>query len=92
MAKKEELVSIKQLDHLAMKNLKQPSNILFALGSGNTNIIIGLRQEEFASDDDKITNSVLWRSKNGNAKHNEIRLKGEGRYDENKNYLHVKNG
>ena len=75
-----------------MKNLKQPSNILFALGSGNTNIIIGLRQEEFASDDDKITNSVLWRSKNGNAKHNEIRLKGEGGYDENKNYLHVKNG
>jgi hypothetical protein len=49
-------------------------------GSGNTNIVIGLRQEEFASEDDKITNSVLWRSKNGNANHNEIRLKGEGAY------------
>jgi len=30
-------------------------------GSGNTNIIIGFR-EEFASADDKIPNSVLWRS------------------------------
>jgi hypothetical protein len=49
-------------------------------GSGNTNIVIGLRQEEFASEDEKITNSVLWRSKNGNAEHNEIRLKGEGGY------------
>jgi Bifunctional DNA primase/polymerase, N-terminal len=49
-------------------------------GSGNTHIIIGLRQEEFASEDDRIANSVLWKSKNGNAKHNEIRLKGEGAY------------
>ena len=47
-------------------------------GSGNTNIVIGLRQEEFASSDDKITNSVLWRSKNG--KHYEIRVKGDGAY------------
>jgi Bifunctional DNA primase/polymerase, N-terminal len=49
-------------------------------GSGNTNVIIGFREEEFASTDDKIANSVLWTSKNGNAKHNEIRLKGEGGY------------
>jgi hypothetical protein len=28
-------------------------------GSGNTNIVIGLKQEEFASIDDKITSSVL---------------------------------
>jgi hypothetical protein len=49
-------------------------------GSGNTNIVIGLRQEEFASDDDKIPNSVLWRGKSGITDHNEIRLKGEGGY------------
>jgi hypothetical protein len=49
-------------------------------GSGNTNIVIGLRQEEFASIDDKITNSVLWRSEKEDANHNEIRLKGEGAY------------
>jgi hypothetical protein len=49
-------------------------------GSGNTNIVIGFRQEEFVSEDDKIINCVLWTSKNGNAKHNEIRLKGEASY------------
>jgi hypothetical protein len=49
-------------------------------GSGNIHIVIGLRQEEFVSEDEKITNSVLWRSKNGNTTHNEIRLKGEGGY------------
>jgi bifunctional DNA primase/polymerase-like protein len=49
-------------------------------GSGNTNIVIGFGEEEFASSDDKIANSVLWTSKNGDAKHNEIRLKGEGGY------------
>jgi putative DNA primase/helicase len=49
-------------------------------GSGNTNIVIGFREEEFTSSDDKIANSVLWRSKNGNANHNEIRLKGESGY------------
>jgi hypothetical protein len=49
-------------------------------GSGNTNIVIGFREEEFSSTDDKITNTVLWRSENRNANHNEIRLKGEGGY------------
>lgn len=49
-------------------------------GSGNTNIVIGFRDEEFASADDKIPNSVLWRSEKDDAEHNEIRLKGEGGY------------
>ncbi|MFL6376626.1 MAG: bifunctional DNA primase/polymerase, partial [Nitrososphaeraceae archaeon] len=49
-------------------------------GSGNINIVIGFRQEEFVSSDDKITSSVLWTSESRNAKHNEIRLKGEGGY------------
>jgi hypothetical protein len=49
-------------------------------GSGNTNIVIGFRQEEYVSEDDKITNSVLWRSEKKDAEHNEIRLKGEGSY------------
>ncbi|MFL6363632.1 MAG: bifunctional DNA primase/polymerase, partial [Nitrososphaeraceae archaeon] len=49
-------------------------------GSGNINIVIGFRQEEFVSSDDKITSSVLWTSEGGNAKHNEIRLKGERGY------------
>ncbi|MFL6420086.1 MAG: bifunctional DNA primase/polymerase [Nitrososphaeraceae archaeon] len=49
-------------------------------GSGNINIVIGFRQEEFVSSDDKITSSVLWTSEGGNAKHNEIRLKGESGY------------
>jgi hypothetical protein len=49
-------------------------------GSGNTNIVIGFREEEFASADDKITNSVLWRGENEETNHNEIRVKGEGGY------------
>ena len=58
------------------------SNILFVskTGSGNTNIIVGFRPEEFASTDDNITNTVLWRSENEDNKHNEIRVKGEGGY------------
>src|SRR5215217_5076344 len=49
-------------------------------GSGNTNIVIGFREEEFPSSDDKISNSVLWRSEKEDAEHNEIRVKGEGGY------------
>ena len=49
-------------------------------GSGNTNIVIGFRQEEFTSIDEKITNTVLWTSEKEGAKHNEIRIKGEGGY------------
>jgi Bifunctional DNA primase/polymerase, N-terminal len=46
--------------------------------SGNTNIVVGFRIEEFTSaDDDKLlTNRVLWT----NGKHSEIRVKGEGGY------------
>jgi hypothetical protein len=46
--------------------------------SGNTNIVVGVREEEFTSaDDDKLlANRVLWT----NGKHNEIRVKGEGGY------------
>ena len=46
--------------------------------SGNTNIVVGFREEEFTSaDDDKLLgNSVLW----SNGIHSEIRVKGEGGY------------
>jgi hypothetical protein len=49
-------------------------------GSGNTNIILGFREEEFASTDDKIPNFVLWRSEKEDVEHDEIRVKGEGGY------------
>jgi putative DNA primase/helicase len=49
-------------------------------GRGNTNIVIGFRLEDYTSADDKITNSVLWRSEKEDAEHNEIRLKGEDGY------------
>ena len=50
-------------------------------GSGNTNVVIGFRQEEFVLEQAKITNAVLWKSeKKEDAKHNEVRLKGEGGY------------
>jgi P4 family phage/plasmid primase-like protien len=45
-------------------------------GSGNINIVIGFRPEEFA-ENELLKNSVLWR---GPEEHNEIRLKGEGGY------------
>jgi Bifunctional DNA primase/polymerase, N-terminal len=46
--------------------------------SGNTNIIVGFREEEFTSADDYklIANRVLWT----NGKHSEIRVKGERGY------------
>ncbi|MFL6378716.1 MAG: bifunctional DNA primase/polymerase, partial [Nitrososphaeraceae archaeon] len=45
--------------------------------SGNTNLVIGFREEEFTSADSKlIPSSVLWK----NGKHNEIRIKGESGY------------
>jgi hypothetical protein len=46
--------------------------------SGNTNVIVGFRIEEFTSADDYklIANHVLWT----NGKHSEIRVKGEGGY------------
>ena len=42
-------------------------------GSGNTNVVIGFREEEFTSAGKHITNRVLWTS----GKHSEIRVKGE---------------
>jgi Bifunctional DNA primase/polymerase, N-terminal len=46
--------------------------------SGNTNIVVGFRIEEFTSaeDDKLLVNSVLWT----NGKHSEIRVKGQGGY------------
>jgi hypothetical protein len=77
MVKKQALVSIEQLNHLMMKGSIQHSNILFASRRGAEILIL---QEEFASSDGKVKNSVLWRSEKEEANHNEIRLKGEGGY------------
>ena len=70
--------AVEALDDVVKAALKY--TLCIKTGSGNTNIVIGLKEEEFASEDDRIANSVLWRSKNGNTTHNEIRLKGEGGY------------
>jgi P4 family phage/plasmid primase-like protien len=47
-------------------------------GSGNINIVIGFRPEEFG-ESDLIKNSVVWRGPEKGG-HNEIRVKGEGGY------------
>jgi Bifunctional DNA primase/polymerase, N-terminal len=70
--------AVESLDDDVKTALKH--SLCIRTGSGNTNIVIGLRQEEFASTGEKIANSVLWRSEKEDAKHDEIRLKGEGSY------------
>ena len=70
-------MAVKSLDDEGLKTAIKYA-LCIKTGSGNTNIVIGFRQEESASSDDKMTNSVLWTGKNG--KHNEIRLRGEGGY------------
>jgi Bifunctional DNA primase/polymerase, N-terminal len=70
--------AVESLDDQELKTaLKETMRIRTA--SGNTNIIVGVRIEEFTSDeDDKLLASpVLWT--NG-SKHNEIRVKGQGGY------------
>jgi hypothetical protein len=47
-------------------------------GSGNTNIIIGFKPEDFA-EGEEIKNAVLW-GDNSNGGHSEIRLEAEGGY------------
>ncbi|MFL6399254.1 MAG: bifunctional DNA primase/polymerase, partial [Nitrososphaeraceae archaeon] len=68
--------AIESLDDEGLKTaLKETMRIRTA--NGNTNIVIGFKEEEFTYHDDKlIANCVLWTS----GKHNEIRVKGEGGY------------
>jgi Bifunctional DNA primase/polymerase, N-terminal len=68
--------AIESLDDEGLKTaLKETMRIRTA--NGNTNIVIGFKEEEFTYDDDKlIANCVLWTS----GKHNEIRVKGERGY------------
>src|ERR1051326_3804804 len=62
------------------------NTMLIKTGSGNTNIIIGFRPEEYVIENELLKNSVLWCGNGGGSgnvdheKHNEIRLKGEGGY------------
>jgi hypothetical protein len=67
--------AIESLDDEGLKMaLKETMGIKTA--NGNTNIVIGFKEEEFTLDDKLIANRVLWTS----GKHNEIRVKGEGGY------------
>jgi Bifunctional DNA primase/polymerase, N-terminal len=69
--------AVESLDDEELKTvLKDTMHIRTA--SGNTNVVVGFREEEFTSADDSkfIATSVLWT----NGKHSEIRVKGEGGY------------
>jgi hypothetical protein len=69
--------AVDSLDDQEMKTaLKETMRIRTA--SGNTNVVVGVRIEEFTSaeDDKLLTSPVLWT----NGKHSEIRAKGQGGY------------
>ena len=46
-------------------------------GSGNVNVVLGIKPKEFSDDSKETKSTVLWSSKDA---HSEIRLKGEGGY------------
>ena len=68
--------AVESLDEELKTALKETMRIRTA--SGNTNVVIGFRIEEFTSTDDYklLASPVLWT----NGKHSEIRVKGEGGY------------